>query len=72
MGFGRTPIPRGTLPIFSVNTEREAQRLIAATCPVNLDGTPYARELAQKQTLENLYAFGDRLRAHYALMKKGG
>lgn len=69
MGFGRGPIPEGTLPIFSVDTEEEAEALIVLTCPRNMAGAYVAPELAQEQTLENLYAFGDRLRKGYALLK---
>lgn len=70
MGYGRAPVPDGTLPIFSVNTEEEARTLITLTCPTNLNGEHIAPELAREQTLKNLYAFGDRLRRGYALMKK--
>lgn len=69
VSYGRGPIPNGTLPIFSVDTEEEAQALIVLTCPTNLHGEYIAPELVRDQTLENLYAFGDRLRAGYALMK---
>lgn len=65
MGFGKAPVPDGTLPIFSVNTKGEARRLLIITCPTNYKGEFIARELAQEQTLENLYHFGDRLRAIY-------
>jgi len=42
------------------------------TCPMNYDGQHYARELAAEQTLENLYAFSDRLaRAHNLLVCSG-
>lgn len=56
--------------MFSVETEAEAERLIILTCPRGADGQHYARELMEEQTLENLAAFGDRLRAAYALMKR--
>lgn len=61
MGYGRGPCPKGTLPVFSVGDEEEAQALIVAACPTNLQGQYIARELAREQTLDNLYAFGDRL-----------
>lgn len=35
--------------------------LIATACPMDLDGNYYAPELADDQTLETLYTFGDRL-----------
>lgn len=62
MGFGRKPIPRGTLPVFSVADEEEARELLVMACPTNLRREFVAVELAEEQTLENLYAFGDRLR----------
>lgn len=70
MGYGRGPIPDGTLPVFSVETEQEARDLIVLTCPRNLAGEYVAPELAQEQTLENLDAFGDRLRTGYRLLMK--
>ena len=48
--------------MFSVGSEREAQTLIQLTCVLGVDGKPYARELVMEQTVENLFAFGDRLR----------
>lgn len=70
MGFGRSPVPEGALPVFSVETEEEAKRLIVMTCPTDHAGRHYARELAVEQTLANLYAFGDRLRKGYAFMRR--
>ena len=61
MRYGRTAEP-GFLPIYSVDTAAEANDLLTAACERNLDGEFVARELAQEQTLENLYKFGDRLR----------
>ena len=66
---------QGFLPVFSVETEEEAVALLTMACPRNLDGEWVARELAEEQTLENLYAFGDRLRVLYEKLKarrKGG
>lgn len=57
---------KGFLPIFSVNTDQEALDLLIVACPRNLNGAFIAPELVEEQTLENLYAFGDRLRALYA------
>lgn len=48
--------------MFSVGSEEEAKRLITMACPTNLKGEYVAPELAAAQTLENLYAFGERLR----------
>lgn len=69
MGFG-TKLPRGALPVFSVDTEQEAIDLIVLTCPLDLAGHYYARELAEEQTLENLQRFSDRLAAGYALQQQ--
>lgn len=55
--------------MFSVDTEQEAHELLVRTCPTNIRGEFIAGELAGEQTLENLWAFGDRLRAAYADMK---
>lgn len=59
--WGRS-VPEGHLPVFSVRTEKEAKKLIVATCPRATDGGGYyARELVEEQTLENLERFSDRL-----------
>jgi len=58
--------------VFSVTTEEEARRLITLTCPTNINGEHVAPELAREQTLENLYAFSDRLAKAHALLKKKG
>lgn len=60
MGYGRVT-PDGRLPVFSVDTEKEAQMLITMACPRDAAGSYYARELAEVQTLENLALFSDRL-----------
>lgn len=60
------------MPVFSVDTEVEAQQLIVMTCPRGLDGKFYARELMEEQTLENLQKFSDQLqRAHDRLKSNG-
>ncbi len=69
MRFG-TKCPDGFLPIFSVNSEEEARLLLVLACPRNRDGDFVAPELTEEQTLDNLYAFGDRLREIYARIKK--
>jgi hypothetical protein len=53
--------PDGSLPVFSVETEQEAEYLIVIACPRDTEGEHYARELAQEQTLENLVKFSDKL-----------
>lgn len=71
MGHG-TVVPKGFLPVFSVDTEEEAKLLIITACPLGFDGHYYARDLAQDQTLENLYAFGEKLAMiHDRLVERG-
>lgn len=65
MWAGRAPCPEGMLPIFSVGSEEEATRLLIMTCPRNNEGQFFVPELAQEQSLENLYAFGDKLRERH-------
>ncbi len=69
MGFGRT-IPKGYLPVFSVDTDVEAETLIIMTCPRDGEGNYYARELAQEQTIENLQAFSDKLARAWEHMQR--
>lgn len=57
--YGRR-CPPGFLPVYSVDTEEEAERLLVHL-PSNWRGEKVADELAHEQTLENLAAFGDRL-----------
>lgn len=65
-------LPKGFLPVFSVDTEEEARLLVVTTCPRGYDNHYYARELAQEQTLENLATFSDRLNeAHQRLVDVG-
>lgn len=54
--------PNGFLPVFSVADEQEAEELLTLACETNVHGEYMARELMYGQALENLYAFGDRLR----------
>jgi hypothetical protein len=72
--YGRR-CPAGYLPAFSVDTEEEAQALIERCCELvwidDVNTTGYiASELEEKQTLDNLYAFGARLEAEYVKMKE--
>jgi hypothetical protein len=60
VGYGVT-VPKGSLPVYSVDTEEQAKVLIATACGTNLNNEYVARELAEEQTIENLLAFGDRL-----------
>lgn len=71
--------PEGFLPIFSVETEREAKSLLVLTCTRGPDGELYARELVEQQQtcpddgdarLAAFYAYGDRCRRAYAMMLK--
>lgn len=70
MRYGRTVEP-GFLPVFSVDTEEEAKRLLGAACELSREGHGYiARELVRAQTQENLAAFSDRLEKVWALINK--
>ncbi len=69
MRYGRT-VPKGFLPVFSVDTEEEAKQLLIATCPRGDDGHFYARELIEEQTLENLQVFSDKLAMVWARMQE--
>lgn len=46
--------------------------LLVMSCPTNLDGEFVAPELAEEQTLENLYAFSDRLHRYHKLLEQNG
>ena len=67
--FGRIVEP-GFLPVFSVDTEDDARRLLAASCSRNLDGEFVAEELTQNQDLDRLFAFGRRLERMWAIISK--
>jgi hypothetical protein len=54
--------------VYSVNSEGEAQQLLILTCPRNRNGEFVAPELAEEQTLNSLYAFGERLHKAYGEM----
>ncbi len=69
VGYGRT-LPKGHLPVFSVDTEEEAKTLIVMTCTMGLDGNYYARELIEEQSLENLQRFSDKLATAYEHLQK--
>ncbi len=60
--------------MFSVADEEEAHDLIVLCCPTNATGQYVAPELAREQTLENLYAFGERLKKMHdeVLVPNGG
>jgi hypothetical protein len=55
-------VPRGFLPVFSVGSMEEARALLVLACPRNVDHEFVAPELAEAQNLDNLAAFGARLR----------
>ena len=58
--------------MYSVDTEEEANSLLLMACPTNIKGEFVAPELAEKQTLENLDKFSDRIdRMHQILVKNG-
>lgn len=72
MGYG-PKVPEGSLIAYSVDTEEEADTLVTLACPTNLDNEYFAPELAEEQTLENLYAFGFRLESlHNMILAKKG
>jgi hypothetical protein len=60
----------GFLPVYSVDTEKEARLLLTMACSTNYQGEFVARELVQEQSLENLQAFSDRLEAMHKRMLK--
>lgn len=63
-------IPKGSLAVYSVDTEEEAQSLLVMSCGTNIKGEFIARELVEEQTLENLDAFGARLEETDEMIKK--
>lgn len=68
MGYGRVT-PEGRLPVFSVDTEEEAKKLITMACPTDAEGNHFARELAEEQTLENLALFSDKLQTYWDILQ---
>jgi len=64
--------PAGFLPVYSVDTEEEARRIIIMTCSLH-DGEYYAESVAGLEGSERLkafYDFGAKLeRAHTHLKK---
>lgn len=54
-------VPDGYLPVFAVDTRKEALALLTLACPRDDEGYFYAPELAVKQTPKNLVAFSKRL-----------
>lgn len=54
--------PQGSLPVYSVDTEREAKMLVAGTCKMNLDGDMFAPEMLDDETGE---PHTGRLREHH-------
>lgn len=72
MGFGRKP-PRGSLVVFTVADEKEAQALLTQACPTDrVTRQFYAEELVEDQTLHNLARFSHRLAMHHELLVKSG
>lgn len=62
--YGRT-VEDGFLPVYSVDTEIQAQALLTFACPINYDKEFVATELSKEQTIDNLTAFGERLHEIY-------
>jgi hypothetical protein len=67
--YGRT-VEEGFLPCYSVDTEEEAERLLVRACPRNVNQEFVARELCEEQTLDRLFAFGERLARLHRQMKE--
>ena len=67
--YGRT-VPDGYLPVYSVDTEEEAKKLLTFACGTNINGDFIAKQLAHEQTLENLAAFSDWLAARHDDLKE--
>ncbi len=65
-------VPKGSLPIFSVDTEEEARSLVVAACPRGDDGKYYSRELMANRTLETLYVFGEKIASFHDMMVERG
>lgn len=57
------------MPVYSVDTEKEAHDLLVFACETNLAGEFIAKELVHEQTLEKLDAFGTRLAEAHAIMQ---
>jgi len=55
----------GALPVFSVDTEEQAEQLLSLTCPKvssgEMAGEYFSRELAREQSLDVLDEFSDKL-----------
>lgn len=70
VGYG-TVVPSGHLPVYSVDTEEEARQLLTLACATTPQGEFFAKELAAEQTIDNLFAFGERLaKAHDFMLKR--
>ena len=66
MRYGRGACPEGFLPIFSVNSEDEAKRLLVVTCSLGPDRHYYSNEMAADQSIEQFARFGQKLARAYA------
>ncbi len=71
MDYGEC-IPEGFLPVYSVGNAEEAKALLVLTCETNNARQFIAKELAAEQTLDNLFAFGDRLNRYHAMLVQIG
>lgn len=68
MRYGRT-VEKGFLPVYSVDSEEDAERLLTFACETNVYGEYLAKELAYEQTLDGLEKFGARLESLHEMMK---
>jgi hypothetical protein len=67
--YGRGAMPKGFLPVYSVESEEMAERLLVATCSRGMDGNYYSDELAREHSLDALSVFTDKLDRVYRLIK---
>lgn len=75
MRFG-TECPEGFLPVYSVDTEAEARRLIGMTCSLGNDGFYYSREMAEaeregRRDIDGFYLFSQKLDQVYEAHVRG-
>lgn len=69
--------PSGFLPVYSVDDEETARKLVASSCELGLDGEYYARELFDSsgdvltggERIDAFVAFGRRLESLHERIK---
>jgi uncharacterized phage infection (PIP) family protein YhgE len=66
VGYGpKGTRPAGSLPVFTTNTLEASKMLVELACGTNAKGNYIAKELVEKQNMENLQKFSDRLNQIY-------